>query len=307
MIMKNAKKFNDLIKAGDYIVTAEYLPRAETDGSALKAAVEGLKEVPAAVNVSDNPFGVIMSSLAASVLLAQSGIEPIYQVVTRDRNRIAIQSDLLGAASLGIGNILCLSGYHQTLTTSSESANVYDIDSIQLLDMVRRMRNDGVLLNGSKINGPFATLSGAVANPYLKPIELNLIRFAQKVEAGADFIQTQAVFNTDEFNQWLDAAVDAGIAGKTAILAGVPLLESAVEAESLRDKYTEFQIPDDVIKRLKSAGDAKAQKKEGLALCVETIQRLKDMKGLRGIHILSGGKEEIIPEILGASGLSGKQ
>jgi methylenetetrahydrofolate reductase (NADPH) len=303
--MKIDKKLKDQIRDGDFIVTAEYLPRAETEGSAIKAALQALKQVPAAVNVSDNPFGVVMSSLAASVLLAQSGIEPIYQVVTRDRNRIAIQSDLLGAASLGIRNVLCLSGYHQTLTDNFESANVYDIDSTQLIAMVKKMRETGELLNGTKIDGEFSMITGAVANPYMKPVELNILRLSQKVGSGADFIQTQAVFNLEEFEQWLNALRDSGINGETAILAGVHPLESASEAEHLRDKYTEFLIPDSVIGRLKSSGDEKAQKKEGTAICVETIHKLKGMKGLRGIHILSGGKEERIPEILGEAGLSG--
>ena len=295
------------MKSGDSVVTAEYLPKAETEGSAIKAALQALKEVPSAVNVADNPFGVGMSSLAASVILAQSGIEPVYQVVTRDRNRIAIQSDLLGAAALGIRNILCLSGYHQTLTDHPESANVYDLDSTQLLKVLKKMREQGELLNGEKINGAFPVMTGAVANPYLKPIDLNIIRLTQKVEAGAEFIQTHAVFDIDEFQQWLDAVKQAGLADKTAIIAGVFLLDSAEEAEFLTNKYTEFQIPARIIERLKSAGDRQAQKKEGLAICVEIINKLKDMNGLRGIHILSGGKEETLPYILSASGLSGKR
>ena len=301
--MKVGKTLRDQIQDGDFIVTAEYLPRAETEGVALKAALQALQRIPSAVNVSDNPFGVIMSSLAASVLLAQSGIQPIYQVVTRDRNRIAIQSDLLGAASLGIRNMLCLSGYHQTLTACSESANVYDIDSTQLLAMVKNMKN-GNLQNGAKINGAFSMVTGAVANPSLRPLELNMLRLSQKVECGADFIQTQAVFDAAEFEQWLAAAQHNGIDAKTAILAGVFPLESADEAETLRKTFTEFQIPDGVIERLKSAGDEKAQKKEGLAICLETIHALKNMNGVRGIHILSGGKEEIIPQLLEESGLS---
>jgi methylenetetrahydrofolate reductase (NADPH) len=305
--MKSGKRFSDQIQDGDFIVTAEFLPRAETEGTALKNAVQALQEVPSAVNVSDNPFGAVMSSLAASVLLAQAGIEPVYQVVTRDRNRIAIQSDLLGAASLGIRNILCLSGYHQTLTDCSESANVYDIDSTQLIAMVNKMRKTSELLNGSKFEGSFPMITGAVANPGLKPLELNIIRLSQKVTSGAEFIQTQAVFNTEEFEQWLAAAQNDGAGSKAAILAGVLPLESAEEAESLRTKYTEFQIPDSIVERLKSAGDAAAQKKEGLSICLETIQALKNMKGVRGIHIFSGGKEEIITELLGESGLSGKR
>ena len=295
------------MKSGDFVVTAEYLPRAETEGSAIKAALQALKEVPSAVNVADNPFGVGMSSLAASVILAQSGIEPVYQVVTRDRNRIAIQSDLLGAAALGIRNILCLSGYHQTLTDHPETANVYDLDSTQLLNVLKKMREQGELLNGGKINGAFPVMTGAVANPYLKPVDLNIIRLTQKVEAGAEFIQTHAVFDIDEFQQWLDTVKQAGLADKTAIIAGVFPLDSAEEAEFLLNKYTEFQIPAHIPERLKSAGDRQAQKKEGLAICVEIINKLKNMTGLRGIHILSGGKEETLPDILSASGLSGKR
>jgi methylenetetrahydrofolate reductase (NADPH) len=299
------EKLVDQIQRGDFIVTAEYLPKAETEGSAIRAALHHLKELPSAVNVADNPFGVALSSLAASTILVSAGVEPIYQVIARDRNRIAIQSDLLGAAALGIRNVLCLSGYHQTLTDSPESANVYDLDSLQLLSMVKNMREKGELLNGEKIDGPFPILTGAVANPFLKPLELNLLRLTQKVEAGAAFIQTHAVFDVDAFQSWLDAVREAELLDRTAVLAGVFPLESAEEAEFLSGKYTEFQIPDSVIQRLKSAGDPAAQKKEGLALCIETINRLKTFKGLRGIHILSGGKEQALPEILSASGLAG--
>jgi len=306
-IVKNEKRFHDQLKSGDFVVTAEYLPKAETEGAAIKAALQALKEVPSAVNVADNPFGVVMSSLAASVILAQAGIEPVYQIVTRDRNRIAIQSDLLGAAALGIRNVLCLSGYHQTLTDNPESANVYDLDSTQLINVLKKMREQGELLNGEKINGAFSIMTGAVANPYLKPLDLSIIRLTQKVEAGAEFIQTHAVFNIDEFQHWFDMITQAGLANKTAIIAGVFPLDSAEEAEFLLNKYTEFQIPAHIIERLKSAGDRQAQKKEGLAICVEIINKLKDMNGLRGIHILSGGKEETLPHILSASGLSGKR
>ncbi len=306
-IVKKEKPFQDQLKSGEFIVTAEYLPRAETSGTAIDTALKALAEVPSAVNVADNPFGVVMSSLAASVILARAGIEPIYQVVTRDRNRIAIQSDLLGAAALGLRNILCLSGYHQTLTDNPESANVYDLDSTQLVALVKKMRDHGELLNGREIHGPFPLIAGAVANPCLKPVDLGIIRLTQKVEAGADFIQTHAVFDVDQFGLWLDAANQAGITGKAAILAGVFPLEGVEEAEALAKKYTEFQIPAAVVERLKSAGDREAQKREGLAICVEMIDKLKNMSGLRGIHLLSGGKEEILPAILSASGLSGKR
>jgi methylenetetrahydrofolate reductase (NADPH) len=250
-----------------------------------------------------------MSSIAASVAVLKSGAEPICQIVTRDRNRIALQSDLLGAAYLGIRNVLCLSGYHQTLTGCPESANVYDIDSTQFIEMATRMSEKGVLADGTKIEGQFSMLVGAVANPFLKPLELNMLRLNKKVEAGARFIQTGAVFDIETFGQWLDAAISGGITAKAAILAGVLALDCAVEAQRLRDTYTDYCIPDNVIERLKKAGGSTslttggeaAQKKEGIAICLEAIKKLKKMKGLRGIHILSGCKGKVAPEVVAAA------
>jgi methylenetetrahydrofolate reductase (NADPH) len=286
-----------------FIFTAEYLPGTGGDGSggeSLKGVFGGRFD---AVNVADNPYGPVVSSLAASTALLNAGVEPIYQTVTRDRNRIALQSDLLGAVFLGIRTVLCLSGYHQTLSRCPGAANVYDIDSVQLVAAVRRMRDEGILLDGAPVKGGFPVTVGAAANPFLKPLELNLIRFAKKVEAGAQFIQTQAVFDTVEFADWLAAVGERGLTERAAIIAGVLPLESADEAERLRDTYTDFHIPDGVIGRLRAAGDEKAQAREGLALFGETVRTLKGMNGLRGIHLLSGGKENRIPEFLKAAGL----
>ncbi|MFC1528753.1 methylenetetrahydrofolate reductase [Candidatus Latescibacterota bacterium] len=292
------------IKSGDFIVTAEYLPRVSTQQPAGKDIVDALSNGLCAVNVSDNPYCPTMSSIAASVALSRAGIEPVLQIITRDRNRIALQSDLLGAAYLGIKNVLCLSGYHQTLTGSIESANVYDIDSIQLVAVIKKMHEEGTLLDGSKFDGEFSMLAGATANPYLTPLELNLLSLAKKVDAGAGFIQTKAVFDTVMFNQWLETARNEGITEKTSILAGVLPLKSATEAEMLRDTFSDFRIPDEVIERLKAAGNADAQKKEGVVVCSEIILKLKEIDGLRGIHILSGGNETVVPELLAVSGLS---
>jgi methylenetetrahydrofolate reductase (NADPH) len=288
------------IEAGDFIITAEYLPDTNID-----AALNGkLKNNGAiAINIADNPYGPTVSSLVTAIKLKQAEIEPVYQLVTRDRNRIALQSDILGAASMGIKNILCLSGYHQTLTDMPESANVYDIDSIQLIDTINTMNNEGTLLNGTKIKGNFSMLVGAVANPYLRPLELNIMRLLKKVKAGAKFIQTQAVFNTTDFQEWLDAAYKEGITEKTAIIAGIYPLESHDEAIELLKKHTDFYIPDSHIKRIKDAGDIEAQKKMGISICVETIRKIKEMKGLSGIHIISGRKEDIISDIISEAGL----
>jgi len=286
------------IAGTDFIVTAEFLPQAGAGADMVEDCAAFLQNGPIAVNVADNHYGVAMSSLAASVALLRAGIEPVYQVVTRDRNRIALQSDLLGAASLGVKNVLCLTGYHQALIGCPDSANVFDVDSIQLVAAVTRMTEEGVLMDGSKIEGPFAMLVGAAANPSLRPLELNIMRIRKKVRAGANFIQTQAVFDIEDFKTWFDAVRSEGIVQKTAVLAGVMPLSGAAEAKRLSDAFTDFSIPAEVVSRLEAAGDREAQRKEGLAICAETIRQLKALSGLRGIHIFSGGNESAVPELL---------
>jgi methylenetetrahydrofolate reductase (NADPH) len=300
--MKHDSNLAKNIEADDYIVTAEFLPQASADSSSAGTAIGSMNSITA-VNVADNPHGPVMSSLAGAVILKNAGVEPVYQIITRDRNRVAIQSDLLGAACLGIRNVLCLSGHHQALTGSPESSNVYDIDSIQLIAAVKQMRDQGILLDGTKIEGDFPILIGAAANPYMKPLELNIIRLVKKVEAGAEFIQTQAIFDANEFSQWIKAAQKEGITEKTAIVAGVLPLRSAAEAEDMRDKYMDMSIPDQVIERMSSAGDEEAQIKEGISICVEAIKEIKGLDGVKGIHILTGGRESSVSEIIAASDL----
>jgi methylenetetrahydrofolate reductase (NADPH) len=277
------------IESGEFIVTAEHAPRTTATSSATEASLKAFGGKLTAVNMGDNQHGVAMSSLAASAAALKMGIEPVLQMVTRDRNRIALQSDLLGAASLGIKNVLCLSGYHQTLIGCPESANVFDIDSTQFIATVTVMGEQGLLADGTKIDGTFSMLVGAVANPFLKPLELNLLRLQNKVEAGAKFIQTHPVFDIDTFSQWLDAVRQAGLTKRVAILASVFPLENAAEVQKARETHPDFCVPDGV--------------KTGVAACAETVQTLKTMDGVRGIHILSGGKEAAVPEILAAAGL----
>ena len=299
--MKLDSKFAKQIDSGNFILTAECAPGATASGAATEAALKSLGAKPVVVNISDNSHGVAVSSVAGSLAALKLGAEPVLQMVTRDRNRIALQSDLLGAASLGIKNVLCLSGYHQTLIGCPDSANVFDIDSTQFIELTARMSESGVLADGTKINGQFAMLVGAVANPFLKPMELNLFRLGKKIEAGAKFIQTHAVFDVKAFTAWLAAARKEGFTKKAAILASVYPLESADEALKLRETFAEFQIPDAIIERLKKAGGN--GRKEGVAICVEIIKQLKGLEGLRGIHILSGGREAVVPEIIAAAGL----
>ncbi|MGA2553359.1 MAG: methylenetetrahydrofolate reductase [Smithella sp.] len=292
--MKNDSKLTVKTSGKEFIFTAEYLPLAGTE---VKIDPKMFGNSLTAVNVADNHFGVSISSLAASFAMSQAGIEPVLQILTRDRNRIALQSDLLGAAYLGIKNVLCLSGFHQTLIGCNESANVFDVDSIQLIDIVKRM-NNGQLLDGKKIQGSFSMLIGAAANPSLKPLELNILRLSKKIAAGADFIQTQSVFDVDAFKVWLEAVCNAGLADKTAILAGVLPLKSAAQAKELAETHTDFIIPEAIIDRLTAAGGSEAQEKEGVKIAAEIIKKLKGLPGLKGVHILSGGNESNINELL---------
>ena len=298
--MKPDSRLAEKIEGRDFIYTAEYLPRPGADAAAVEKSAAALGQGAVAVNVADNHYGVAMSSLAASLILLKAGIEPVYQIVTRDRNRIALQSDLLGAAALGIRNVLCLTGYHQALIGCPDSANVFDIDSIQLISAVKDMMEKGVLMDGRKIEGQFSMLVGAAANAALRPLELNIMRIKKKARAGAGFFQTQAVFDIEGFKQWLDALRSEGIVQSSAILAGVIPLSGAAEARKLNSTFTDFSIPEDVIKRLESAGDEESQRKEGIAICAETMGRLKELPGLRGIHIFSGGNEAAVPALVSA-------
>jgi methylenetetrahydrofolate reductase (NADPH) len=297
--MKADSRLAKEIRGREFIITAEYSPRAGISASQIEESAAFFKGVTA-VNVSDNYNGIETSSLAVSVILARAGIEPVYQLTTRDRNRIALQSDLLGAALLGIKNVLCISGYHQSLIGCADSANVYDIDSIQLLAVVKKMNDENALLDGTKIEGQFDMLAGAVANPYVKPMEMNIMRLGKKIAAGAGFIQTEAVFDVEGFNNWFQTARQKGLTGKTAILAGVLPLTGADEARKLAEDNKELRIPDEVIKRLEAAVSPDAQKRVGLAICAETIGRRRENQGLGGGPILSGEKEQLVPEILSA-------
>jgi len=301
--MKVSSEFANKLESSSFVATAELLPTAGVEQEVIKTMGQTVAGSAVAVNVADNPLGPVTSSLAASCVLLQAGIEPIYQVVSRDRNRLAIQSDILGAAALGIKHVLCLTGYHQSLAGYPESANVYDIDSVQMIAAIQQMNEKQELIKGEKIEGGFAMLIGAVANPYLKPLPLNMMKLTKKVQAGACFIQTQAVFDVAPFEEWLNAAQAEGITDRAAILVGVMPLASAEEAEELRNTFTDFVIPDRIVERLKAAGGPDAQKKEGIAVCAEVIQKLKALDGVKGIHILSGGKEAVVPEVIAAAGL----
>lgn len=286
------------LSQGDFAITCELTPPRGVEAGEISGIAEGLKGKVHAVNVNDNPnSNVRMSSLVFSKLLLDSGLEPIFEQSMRDRNRLALQSDLLGAAALGIQNILCMSGDHPSKGDHPEARKVFDIDSSQWIKAVKQIRDDGLLLNGKKIKGRPKFFIGGVANPFVKNLDLHILRLQNKIAAGAGFIQTQPVFDTDSFKNWMNKVDDAGLLDRVHILAGVAALKSLNMAEYLRDRVAGFNIPDSILERLKSAPE-EDQQSEGIKICVEQIKLLRQIKGVRGVHIMSVGSEEIIPDIL---------
>lgn len=291
------------LAAGEFVVTAECGPPRGSNPEVIRKKGELLKGIVDAVNVTDNQTAIVrMSSIAACTHLIQMGLEPVMQMVTRDRNRIALQSDIMGAYSLGIRNILCLTGDHQTFGSQPEALNVFDIDSMNLVRTVLEMRRDGKDMSGFELDDPPWMFIGAAANPFADPFEYRVVRLAKKIEAGADFIQTQCVYNLDRFKQWIQLAVEEGLTEKVHILAGVTPLKSAGMARYMNDKVAGMDVPQAVIDRMAGVPKKEAAK-EGVALCLETIAALQEIEGVHGIHIMAIEWEEIVAEIVEAAGL----
>ena len=256
-----------------------------------------------AINVTDNQTAIVrMSSIAVSALLKQMGLEPTMQMVCRDRNRIAMQSDIFGAYALGIRNILCLSGDHQKFGNHPTAKNVFDLDSIQLIQTVKKMRDEHKVLSGDEIEGPPQMFIGAAANPFADPFEFRVIRLAKKAAAGVDFIQTQCIYDMDKFERFMQMVRDRGLHEKIFILAGVTPLKSVGMARYMKEKVAGMEVPDEIINRMKAAGKEKARE-EGLKICVEQIQRLKRIPGVHGIHLMAIEWEEVVHEIVERAGL----
>ena len=301
--MKTESALEKVLSSGQLAVTSECGPPRGAVPEKIKEKAELLRGSVDAVNVTDNQTAVVrMSSLAACIILKQMGLNPILQMVTRDRNRLAMQSDILGAYAHGINTMLCLSGDHPCFGDHPMAANVYDIDSIQFVQMVRIMREEGKFQGGDDILNPPKMFIGAAANPFADPFELRVARLAKKVRAGVDFIQTQCIYNIDKFKQWMQGVRDRGLHEQVSILAGVTPMKSAGMAKYMKNKVPGMDVPDEVVKRL--AGVAKEkQAEEGIQMCVETIEALKEVEGVRGFHIMAIEWEQKVPEIVERAGL----
>ncbi len=301
--MKSESRLEKILRAGHFAFTGELGPPRGANVEALREKASHLKGMVDAVNITDNQTAVVrMSSFAASLFAISEGLEPNFQMVCRDRNRLAMQADILGAYAHGIKNILCLSGDHQQFGDHPQSKGVFDIDSMQLVYTVKTMRDEGTFLSGQAIDVPPRLFIGAAANPFARPYEWRVHRLAKKVAAGADFIQTQCVFNMERMREWVKQANDMGITEKVFILAGVTPMKSLGMARYMKKNVPGMDVPDEIINRLKGVGK-KDQAKEGIKIACEQIDEFKEMKGIAGVHLMAIEWEHKVPEIAELAGV----
>jgi len=312
---KSGSNLERVIRDGHFAVTGELGPPQGWQREEIERKAELLKGVVDAVNLTDNQTAIVrMSSIAAGRILVEVGLEPVIQMTCRDRNRLGIQSDLLGAAALGMRNLLCLSGDHQSFGNHPTAKNVHDVDSIQLVQMVANMRDKAIFQCGDEIEGGGVPIFvGAAANPFGDPLDFRPYRLAKKVAAGANFIQTQLIYDIPRFKDYMKRVVDMGLHEKTAILAGVGPLKSSGMARYMRDKVPGMIVDDyyvdemlkaiEGIPKEEKAARAEAWRKRGIELCIEQIQEIKEIEGVAGVHIMAIEWEEAVKPIVEGAGL----
>ena len=301
--IKPKSRLASILSAGHFAVAAELSPPHGIDLDIIEKEANTLKGYTDVVNVTDNQAASVrMASIPVSAILIQMGLEPVSQMTCRDRNRLAIQADLLGAAALGVRNVLCISGDHGQWGDHPHAKNVYDVDSIQLVRIVRNMVQNGCLDNGREISPRPDFFIGAVANPFAPPYDYRPYRLAKKVAAGAQFIQTQLIFNLDRFRDYMAQVRDLGLHEKVHILAGVGPLKSARMAEFMAEKVAGMDVPEHIIQRMEKTPKA-AQPTEGLRICSEIIEQVKEIPGVAGVHIMAVLWAEAVPEIVTQAGL----
>jgi methylenetetrahydrofolate reductase (NADPH) len=312
-----------VLRAGHFGVTAELGPPQSADGEVIRKKAALLKGYCDAVNITDNQTAIVrMSSIGAGTIVVQEGLEPVIQVTCRDRNRLAIQSDLLGAHALGMHNLLCLTGDHQNFGNHPTAKNVFDVDSLQLVQLVTGMRDERVFQCGDPMKGQEPRFFiGAAAAPFADPIDFRPYRLAKKVNAGADFIQTQLVYDVSAFEKYMEKVRELGLHEKTYILAGVGPLKSPGMARYMKNNVPGILVPDEIVERMSAAGAAWAGKKkeeltpddkrnrskawrdEGIGICIELIHQLRELEGVAGVHIMAIEWESAVKPIVEGAGL----
>jgi methylenetetrahydrofolate reductase (NADPH) len=292
-----------LLSEGEFVVAAELSPPKGVNVERIEQDARILKDYADAVNITDNQAASVrMSSVAVSAIIRNYGVEPVVQMTCRDRNRLAIQADLLGAAALGIPNLLCLGGDHGRWGDHPHAKNVFDLDSTHLIRLARNMVVNGCLDNGREISPKPDFFIGAVANPFAPPYEYRPYRLAKKVAAGARFIQTQLIYNVDRFRAYMERVVDLGLHEKVHILAGVGPLKSVGAARFMATKVAGMEVPEDIIDRMAKTPKA-AQPEEGIRICCEVIEQVREIPGVAGLHVMAVHWAEAVPEIVTRVGL----
>ncbi|MFO7789439.1 MAG: methylenetetrahydrofolate reductase [Bacteroidales bacterium] len=305
---KSGSRLEQVLKSGKFAFTGELGPPKSADKDNIIKKANLLNKAVDAANITDNQTAIVrMSSFASGCIALEQGLEPVLQITTRDRNRLAIQSDVLGAAAMGIKNILCLSGDHQSFGNHPTSKNVFDIDSVQLVEMLYKMREEkqfqcgDTIRNGKK--GPVVEpriFIGAAANPFADPLDFRIIRLEKKINAGADFIQTQVIYDMARFKKWMEEVRNKGLHEKIYILAGITPLKSARMAKYMKDNVSGISFTDDIIERMEKAEDQKA---EGRNIALEQIEEMKNMEGVHGVHLMAIGGEKTVQGIAEDAGL----
>lgn len=298
--MVSGSNLERLLREGKFVVCGEMSPPQGADKAPILKKCDYFRGVVDAVNLTDNQTAIVrMSSTMSSVFLLEGGLEPIMQLTCRDRNRLAQQSEVLSAYAAGVKNILCLTGDYQTFGNQPDAKGVFDLDSTQLVHTVSDM-NGGQFMNADPIKPPPAMFIGAAANPFGEPFEMRVWNLAKKINAGAHFIQTQPVFDIPRFEKWMAAVCDQGLDEKVFILAGVMPVRSVKALTHMRDNVPGMRVAPEYIQRMESAADPKT---EGVAMCVEIMQRLREIEGVKGIHIMPVMWESITPELVEKAGL----
>ena len=312
-----------VLRAGHFAVTGELGPPQSADGAVIRHKATLLKGYCDGVNITDNQTAIVrMSSIGAGTIVLQEGLEPVIQMTCRDRNRLAIQSDLLGAYALGMRNLLCLSGDHQRFGNHPQAKNVFDMDSLQMVQMVSQMRDDCIFQCGDKFKGQEPRFFvGAAAAPFADPIEFRPYRLAKKVKAGANFIQTQLVYDIPAFARYMEKVRELGLHEQTYILAGVGPLKSPGMARYMKNNVPGILVPDELIERMTAVGKpwagktkdemtaedkrarSQAWQAEGIQICIELIRQLRDIEGVAGVHIMAIEWEEAVKPIVAGAGL----
>jgi len=300
--MKSGSNLERLLEKGEFVITGELGPPKGPDVEMVKNKAAMLKDNVDAINITDNQSATVrMSSIAACKILIEEGLEPTMQMVSRDRNRIGMMSDLFGAAAFGIKNMLCLSGDHQLFGNHPEAKNVFDIDSIQMIHMVKTMRDEHKVICGDEIEGDFKMFIGAASNPFADPFWYRVHRLAKKVEAGVDFIQTQCIYDMNRFKDFMKQVVDMGLHERCKILAGITPLKSVGMALYMVSNVSGIIIPEDLINRLRGAGKGNIAS-EGIKIACEQIQEVREIEGVAGVHLMAIEWEHRVPEIVQMAG-----